>query len=318
MEQVSKILLSFENPIWQQNLKRCRIRTVPCCNSIAFCLISILYAFFFCYFGLSAYFAEVIITEYDNICLSNLTCHLDIEIPNTMNPPVFLYYKVTNFLQNHIDIASSYNSKMLRGDFVSETKDLESCNPYIYVNDSESISNILVPCGKLSQLVFNDTFTITDGAHFSDEGIALRNDLSSVYQQVNSNYSRSNQSLENTGIFPKGIQNEHYIVWMRNSPFGSFWKLYAKSNEQILAGTTKIDIQNRFLTESYDGKKYIILSEQRNFGTSKIAPCIIFGTMSVVSAIISLLLAFTGWVRQKPDSNFHPAHLDRIFEYKNS
>jgi hypothetical protein len=65
----------------------------------------------------------------------------------------------------------------------------------------------------------------------------------------------------------EGVQNEHFVVWMRVATFPTFRKLYGWINQPIAAGTTlQFQIQNNFEVESFKGKKSIIVSTNMIFG----------------------------------------------------
>ena len=42
-------------------------------------------------------------------------CYINISIPNKMEPPIYMYYKLTNYYQNHRRYVKSRSDMQLRG-----------------------------------------------------------------------------------------------------------------------------------------------------------------------------------------------------------
>jgi hypothetical protein len=93
---------------------------------------------------------------------------LEIPITKAMTAPVFLYYELTNFYQNHRRYVSSRDDDQLAaGDSVSTGADAYSknCEPWYqstYYDSSETATKYqYYPCGLVARSVFNDTFTVS-------------------------------------------------------------------------------------------------------------------------------------------------------------
>ena len=82
---------------------------------------------------------------------SALQCVLRFDVPADVAAPVLLYYKLTNFYQNHRRYVKSLNQNQLRGDFVSAS-DLKSgdCKPLGEIGDKA-----VYPCGLIANSLFN-------------------------------------------------------------------------------------------------------------------------------------------------------------------
>jgi len=78
-------------------------------------------------------------------------CIIQFEVVADLKHSVFMYYKLTNFYQNHRRYVKSLDSKQLRGKFVS-VKDLEKgdCKPLATRNGTA-----IYPCGLIANSVFN-------------------------------------------------------------------------------------------------------------------------------------------------------------------
>jgi len=86
---------------------------------------------------------------------SQLQCVILFEVPADLGPKVLLYYKLTNFFQNHRRYVKSLNSDQLKGKGVS-SGDLESsnCKP-LATRDGKPI----YPCGLIANSFFNGTLS---------------------------------------------------------------------------------------------------------------------------------------------------------------
>jgi len=94
--------------------------------------------------------------QYDsrsNCLEGSSNCTLTIPIQDTMKAPVYVYYKLTNFYQNHRRYVKSRSDPQLSGDDISS---VSSCDPV-----DVSSGQPLYPCGLIANSVFNDTFNAT-------------------------------------------------------------------------------------------------------------------------------------------------------------
>jgi hypothetical protein len=53
--------------------------------------------------------------RYDNMCTINSNCTLTFQIPSNMQAPVFVYYELNNYYQNHRLYAISVSPEQLSG-----------------------------------------------------------------------------------------------------------------------------------------------------------------------------------------------------------
>ena len=92
---------------------------------------------------------------FDNSASSNKSeaqqCFIQFDVPADLDATVLLYYKLTNFFQNHRRYVKSVNTDQLRGKAVSlnDIKDSD-CKPL----DSNG-SLIIWPCGLIANSLFN-------------------------------------------------------------------------------------------------------------------------------------------------------------------
>lgn len=81
-------------------------------------------------------------------------CFVRFDVPADLEPTVLLYYKLTNFFQNHRRYVKSVNTDQLRGKAVS-FDDLKNsdCKPL-----ATNGSIIIWPCGLIANSYFNGEF----------------------------------------------------------------------------------------------------------------------------------------------------------------
>eukprot|EP00164_Ancoracysta_twista_P001928 GFYU01002533.1.p2 GENE.GFYU01002533.1~~GFYU01002533.1.p2 ORF type:complete len:406 (-),score=156.31 GFYU01002533.1:432-1649(-) len=80
-----------------------------------------------------------------------------LELPE-MKGPVYIYYQLTNFYQNHRRYVKSRSDRQLRGeDGLTPTSGLADCEPKVTTTANGADYNIY-PCGLIADSMFNDTF----------------------------------------------------------------------------------------------------------------------------------------------------------------
>ena len=95
---------------------------------------------------------------------------ISIDIDKDMEPPVYMYYKLENFYQNHRRYAKSRSDTQLAGNSVSYSS-ISDCKPVRYKGElmdltqfeptpDTGIRNIYAPCGLIAWSMFNDSFTM--------------------------------------------------------------------------------------------------------------------------------------------------------------
>lgn len=81
------------------------------------------------------------------------TCSIQFSIPMQLKAPIYLYYRLTNFYQNHRKYVKSLNYNQLHGDSISEGEATSSCSPMAVSPDGK----IYYPCGLIANSMFNGT-----------------------------------------------------------------------------------------------------------------------------------------------------------------
>ncbi|KAI8338992.1 CDC50/LEM3 family [Chlamydoabsidia padenii] len=210
-------------------------------------------------------------------------CTLDFTIPSTMQAPVFMYYRLTNFYQNHRQYIRNVDTNQLLGTPVDAGTVGSNCDPV-----SNDRSKIIYPCGLIANSMFNDTISnltqITDsGAQQQQYG--WRRDGLTWATEYNK-YGTTGYQLDQIipppnwqSRFPQGQYTEQYPppdlgkqmerlkVWMSVAALPDFRKLWGRNDGQDLsAGRWRATIDLNFNTQNYGGQKWLILTTSNALG----------------------------------------------------
>ncbi|KAG4096463.1 Lem3/Cdc50 [Neocallimastix lanati (nom. inval.)] len=245
--------------------------------------------------------------KYDS---QNHICKLSFQIFETYKKPVYLYYRLTNFYQNHRDYSKSYDAKQLKSD-TPISKVSSACEPFDKTEDNKQI----YPCGLIANSFFSDEISNlkSNGTYyeFKEEGISWSSDKDKyknmnldklndvqikslfspppnwkkVFPKYNGGYNRTN--------FPKLAEMERFQVWMRVAGLPNFRKLYGQNkNENLKEGIYDIEITDSFDVKSFGGTKSIIISNTSAFGGKNPflgIGYIIVGSISLLIGIVFLV-----------------------------
>ncbi|KAH9951489.1 cell cycle control protein [Amylocystis lapponica] len=234
-------------------------------------------------------------------------CFIQFDVPIDLDPTVLLYYKLTNFYQNHRRYVNSLDQNQLKGSYVS-AKALNSgeCSPLATNTDHL----IFYPCGLIANSVFNDTFsglTLVDSSttyNFSESGIAWPGEAKKYAASPAYNLSEIVPPPNWTLRYPSGYSNstpppdlksdEHFQNWMRTAGLPTFTKLYGRNDDTTLAhGRYMISVNLNFPVLPYSGTKSIVISTVSWIGGKN--PFL--GWAYIASAALLVFLAVIGTIR---------------------
>lgn len=219
-----------------------------------------------------------IVDRYDSVCVpQNLTndkvrfiqndsidktCVRSFTVPKKMKQPIFVYYQLENYYQNHRRYVKSRSDQQLKS--ASKRDDISSCEPEDRANDKP-----IVPCGLIAWSLFNDTYSFTTG----------NNNRSLVVNKKDIAWKSDKDHKFGKDVFPSNFQSgpligggkldsnvsldkqEDLIVWMRTAALPTFRKLYGKIEVDLMAGEViSVTLKNNYNTYSFDGKKKLVLS----------------------------------------------------------
>ncbi|KAI4389725.1 hypothetical protein MLD38_001922 [Melastoma candidum] len=231
--------------------------------------------------GLASLFASQKVVEildrYDSDCIpatygwnpvkyiqdanTNKTCTRSFVVPKQMKAPIYIYYQLTNFYQNHRRYVKSRNDKQLRSK--SQVGTTDGCDPEAVTSGKQPI----VPCGLIAWSLFNDTYKFSVDNRAIDvnkKDIAWKSDRD---QKFGSDvYPRNFQSgdLIGGGKLNNSLplnEQEDLIVWMRTAAFPTFRKLYGRIEVDLEANERiTVVIENNYNTYNFGGQKSLVLS----------------------------------------------------------
>ncbi|KAF8955870.1 hypothetical protein BGZ46_002521 [Entomortierella lignicola] len=207
------------------------------------------------------------------------TCNVTLTIPVDFKPPVIMYYKLTNFYQNHRKYAKSLDYKQLQGQAssVDDIKSRKGCT----VDDN---NDLIYPCGLIANSLFNDTISSLTSVNggvsyvFQQTGIASAADHGKYTKYGYTDLTQILPPVNWRPRYPNGVysadfpppdisQDEHFQVWMRTAGWPTFLKTYARNDADTLqAGQYSMTIDMNFPIDTYGGKKYIVISTLSGLG----------------------------------------------------
>ncbi|OMO87859.1 hypothetical protein CCACVL1_08721 [Corchorus capsularis] len=260
----------------QQELPACKPIVTPGLVITTFTIIGII----FIPMGLVSLSASEhvveIVDRYDEVCTSNFhnkvayiqsvstnkSCTRTLIVPKLMKSPVFIYYQLDSFYQNHRRYVKSRSDKQLRNK--AAENETTTCDP---VARSQPDRAPIVPCGLIAWTLFNDTY----GFSVKDKKIEVN--------KKNIAWDSDKGHKFGSNVYPKNFQTggliggakldpsiplseqEDLIVWMRTAALPNFRKLYGRIEEDLQPNEEiTVVIQNNYNTYSFGGRKELVLS----------------------------------------------------------
>lgn len=213
------------------------------------------------------------------------TCQIQFDIPTNMGSPVFMFYRLSNFYQNHRRYVQSFNENQLNGkpETGAQLKSKDDCKPLI--TNSEGVP--YYPCGLISNSFFNDTFStltllnapnVSGGRqtyNMTEIGIAWATDKNR-FKKTEYNATDVVPPPNWAKLFPNNYTEENMPDlatweslqnWMRTAGLPTFSKLAMRNDHEVLtAGTYSIDIGINFPVLIYDGTKSVVITTRSVLG----------------------------------------------------
>ena len=248
--------------------------------------------------------------RYDNNpnCTIGSSCNINFTIDKTMEEDIFVYYRMKNFHQNHRRYVKSKSIKQLKGEYLTEDDIDTDCDPitlnkdlYEGIRSADNTTelnpeDVAHPCGLIAKSFFNDTFKLKkQGSDDVDDIIILDEDIAwSVDKKKYKNYNLSIQWVN--------VEDERFMVWMRQAAMPDFRKPWGKINKDLKRGNYILTIQNNYPVESFDGKKYFILSTVNALGGKNYFLGILYFVLGGFS-IVSGIMFWLGYKRYNTNDN---------------
>ncbi|CAA21916.1 CDC50 domain-containing protein [Schizosaccharomyces pombe] len=238
-------------------------------------------------------------------------CIIRFTVPSVLKAPIFIYYRLTNFFQNHRRYAKSVDEKQLQG--VALTADEVkggNCFP-LEVNEDDKP---YYPCGLIANSLFNDTFSslrlLDDNSvyTFSTKNIAWASDKRRF---LKTNYSPDDVAPPPNWVlrYPDGYTEsnmpdlstmENLQVWMRTAGLPTFSKLAMRNdNDDIFPGTYEIKIGLFFPVKSFDGTKSLVLTTRSVLGGKNPFLGIAYIVVSAVCVVLGTVFTLRHFIRPR-------------------
>ncbi|KAL8760629.1 MAG: hypothetical protein Q9184_003189 [Pyrenodesmia sp. 2 TL-2023] len=213
-------------------------------------------------------------------------CLLQFTVPHDLDPPVFLYYRLTNFYQNHRRYVKSLDTNQLKGDAVSGPNIARSnCDPLETGVDGKPY----YPCGLIANSLFNDTFDhplllnvgsanqMNQTYNMTNKGIAWDSDKalygptkykpSDIAVPPNWRKQYPGDTYSDDHPPPNLETYEEFHVWMRTAGLPAFTKLALRNDkEKMKCGVYQLNVVDNFDATIYGGTKSILISTKTVMG----------------------------------------------------
>ncbi|KAL1926440.1 hypothetical protein VTP01DRAFT_5769 [Rhizomucor pusillus] len=236
-------------------------------------------------------------------------CTIEFTIAIQLQSPVYIYYRLTNFYQNHRKYVKSLSYNQLNGENISPNDAGASCAPVATSPDGK----IYYPCGLIANSMFNDSISnlvllnpqgSNDNITYtmSEKGIAWSSDVSR-YKQTSMPPDQLAPPPNWIKRYPSGYtadnlfdpsQDEHFLVWMRTSWYPTFRKLYSNYHgDPLQPGTYQLQVDLNYDIRAYGGTKSIIISGTSFLGDRNPFMGLAYIIMGSVCALLGVI--FLGW-----------------------
>lgn len=131
------------------------------------------------------------------------TCSVTFKVKEKMKEPVYFYYQLNNFYQNHRRYVKSKSAKQLAGDSISKSTADVDCDPVVTMKDlkrsadtlwgdwseedATSDSIVANPCGLIAKTFFNDTYSMQkstgEKVEIKEDDIAWQSDKDNKFKR---------------------------------------------------------------------------------------------------------------------------------------
>lgn len=246
--------------------------------------------------------------RYDSSCPKiGQNCFINFQITTQVQQPIYFFYRLTNFYQNHRRYVQSIDFNQLKGQVYVNASAIPNCSPVIlnaHTFRTVSIANTTLdpqaaafPCGLVARSMFNDSFTLylnTNGTNstinISNKGIAWPDDI---------NYRYKNLPANQSNLQWMDVEDERFMTWMKMAPFMDFRKTWGVINSNLPVGNYTLVINNNWNSTIFSGQKWIVLSQTNAFGGTNYFLAYSYLAIGGVAILLAILFIFRKITRPK-------------------
>ena len=314
-QEIKRLGCLLTHPLCQQDERACHptMSQHPHYTLFVFALVHFLIFILVVSFGATSIEYK---ERYDDKCSADGTTHITFDIKESIPTPIYFYFELDNFYQNHFRFAGSYSFDQLQGKYVNDPLSCQPIREEIEIGSANK-KITLAPCGLLSRYMFNDTFTLPET--FSEQGIAWPYQVNKSYYLPNNEYKGFSRWMKvqasiNPTYYENETLNEHYLTWMHIAPRPHFKKLYAINNRSAIpSGPFTIVINCNYANSIYKYKRYISLMSPGKLGGKNTVLWVLNLVMSILAGIGGSIFIL---LHRKPKFYYDP--LDVILQDLNN
>lgn len=322
----------------QQELSSCKPLLTPRCTVVLFVLVGATCILIGMYALYASWSVVELVNRYDTFCVmkhatsanplttneeksaymknynKQKNCTITMEIDKLMTPPIYVYYQLGNYFQNHRRYVKSKSERQLRG-LPPSSSELNDCKPQDTAN-----GQVIIPCGLIAWSLFNDSFDFSIDDFSSDNGTIFINKTAISWK------SDREERFNNT-VFPTNFPNnnrttlanasqiggasldenlplnrhEDLMVWMRTAALPTFRKIYGRIETDLVPGTRlTVNINNFYNTYGFGGSKKLVLSTVSWVGGRNDFLGLSYVVVGCVCIFIGLTFMYLHWKHPRP------------------
>lgn len=264
-------------------------------------------------------------------------CLVQFTVPKDLKAPLFLYYKLTNFYQNHRKYIESYDINQLRGKAVSAEDLNPKCDPISYVVENDKKKPIY-PCGLIANSMFNDSFSnlkknfnseTQNDYVFDSSGISWFSDNTNKFKKTKYDPKDIVPPPNWKVRFPNGYNSENlpdlskweqFHNWLKTAGLPSFYKLYGKNeNNDLYKGSYTMRIALNYPVSLFGGTKSFVISSNSIIGGKNYTLSILYFTVSILCMILGVVFLMQHLIKPRKigdhlyiETNSLPSITDRF------
>ncbi len=291
-----------KSDFFQQRLRSWRPLITPAGVAVIFAIVGVLFAFIGAMVLVASDRTVELSARYDNQCsLGGTVCNVTIEVDRKMDGPVYFYYKLVNFYQNHRQYVMDYEILQLQGDLT----DTQRCT----VSDVKERNGIPVyPCGLIANSMFTDSFSLArapagssafttlTGDDWDASDLSWRSDRDTKFSNFTEGTLDEVTRVGTEGNVLPFPNEQEFQVWFRVAGLPRFNKLHRRISRGFDKGDQlRVTIIDRFDAGNFGGEKHVVLTTTTWLGGSNY----FLGSVYIIVAVMCIVFALSMFVKRQ-------------------